>query len=277
MQIALPIIMFVFGAAIGSFLCCQVRRLHERELNHKKLGPRSICLHCHRQLKWYDNIPLFSWCMLRGRCRYCHHKIGFLEIASELGLALAFLAITLRLVLTTHAYYPQFADTFLGITAINWGIFAITLLLIISLGFLAIYDGAYGELPSFCLCIALICAIILAVVQGTYQISETGFDWSRIIMPLASALVLGGIYLALYLVSRGRWVGDGDWLLGTAIGIALGHPFLALIALLIANLSATIVSAPTVKKRGSEIHFGPFLVFAFVVTYTFSDFFISMI
>ncbi len=91
---------------------------------------------------------------------------------------------------------------------------------------------------------------------------------------LYSVLILGGTYLVLYLISKGKWVGDGDWLLGTAIGLALGHPWLAVNALFIANLTACLVMAPIVKKtHHKKIYFGPFMVVAFIIVYSFADFF----
>jgi len=248
--------MFILGAAFGSFLCCQARRLKMREEKQKKLSSRSVCLHCKKQLKWYDNIPIISWCVLRGKCRYCHKKIGILEILSELATATAFVMIGTT-INVEHA------------TWLDWLTFAAIALFTLSLVFLAIYDGMCGELPTFALIIAAILAII-AVIPGLC----TKFAP----MPFASAALFGGIYLVLYLISKGKWVGDGDWVLSAVIGLVLGHPWLALIALFISNVSACLVMYPIVKNRKDhQIYFGPFLVLAFVVTYTFSDFFISMI
>ena len=97
-------------------------------------------------------------------------------------------------------------------------------------------------------------------------------------MPLLSGLLFGGIYLALYLISKGKWVGDGDWILAGVIGLALGHPWLSMIALFVANFSACLIMYPLVKNRKNhQIYFGPFLVLSFVVVYAFSDFAMSMI
>ena len=256
MQILFLVFMFILGAAFGSFLCCQARRLKMREEKQKKLSSRSVCLHCKKQLKWYDNIPIISWCVLRGKCRYCHKKIGILEILSELATATAFVMIGTT-INVEHA------------TWLDWLTFAAIALFTLSLVFLAIYDGMCGELPTFALIIAAILAII-AVIPGLC----TKFAP----MPFASAALFGGIYLVLYLISKGKWVGDGDWVLSAVIGLVLGHPWLALIALFISNVSACLVMYPLVKNRKDhQIYFGPFLVLAFVVTYTFSDFFISMI
>ena len=264
MEIAFLILLFVLGACIGSFLCCQARRLHLKvtKQGSKKLGPRSVCLHCHYQLKWYDNLPIISWLFLRGKCRKCHAKIGVAELISELGLALSFLALGTTINLS--------ADPLI------WTIFIVTLLLTTVLAFLAIYDGLYGELPTKYLIIAIIIAIISLSLQHAQILITSGFTPELIYQPVLSVLILGGLYLVLYLVSKGKWVGDGDWLLATAIGIALGNPWLALITLFIANLLACLCALPNLKKT-KKIYLGPFLVVAFIITLTFADFFQSML
>lgn len=262
MQILFYILLFILGSCFGSFLCCQARRLHLKLAEKgKKLGARSVCLQCNYQLKWYDNIPVLSWLFLRGKCRKCGKKIGLAEFLSELGLGLAFLAL----------------GTTINPTAANilqWSIFMTTLILTISLGFLAIYDGIYGELPTTYLTISIICAIIVLCLKEWLILSDSSFTPEIIFKPLASVAILGGVYLILYLISKGKWVGDGDWILGTALGIALADPWLALIALFIANVLACLVMAPVIKHRkNKKIYFGPFMVAAFIVTLTFADFF----
>lgn len=148
-----------------------------------------------------------------------------------------------------------------------------TCLLMLVLIFLAIYDGIYGELPSFALMIAVVVAGILVAVRLAYAITILGFSFQLIWDPAVAVAILGGLYLLLYLISHGKWVGDGDWILGAIIAAALGTPWLALIVLFVSNLSATIVTLPTLKSRKShKIYFGPFLVFAYVVTLTLSNY-----
>ena len=286
MQILFLILMFVLGAVFGSFLCCQVRRLEagrsfeghpqslrgrsdERPEKERQLPPRSICLHCKKQLKWYDNIPIVSWLLLGGKCRYCHKKIGYAEIIYELGLAIAFLSLGTYFLALNGSITPDFLANFPTIEPMKWVIFITTLVLILSLAFLAIYDGLYGELPIVALVISAAIAIVMAILEAWPEFTA---------MPIASAALFGGIYLILYLISKGKWVGDGDWILAGIIGLALGHPLLSVIALFIANLSACIIMFPTVKdKKNHQVYFGPFLVLAFIITYVFSDFFISVI
>ena len=290
MQILFLIFMFVLGAALGSFLCCQVRRMEEREgafegirsaaargrareprgarplgrelpkaNGSERRGPKkpssslpiySICLHCKKKLKWYDNVPIISWCVLRGKCRFCHKKIGYAEVISELASA-----ITLTMLGTTINVETANVET--------WFQFVLITIFTLSLLFLAIYDGISGKLPT----IMLITSVILGAIAITPSLVA---NFSP--MPFISAAVFGGIYLLLYLISKGKWVGDGDWILAGGIGLVLGHPWLALMALFIANFSACLIMYPLVKnKKNHQIYFGPFLVLAFVITYTFRD------
>ena len=268
MQVMFLILLFVVGTCLGSFLCCQARRLHlytTKKSTTSQLSARSICLSCKRQLKWYDNIPILSWLLLKGKCRNCGHKIGIAEILSEVGVGLALLAIGTTI-------------NIMNATPLDWATFIATLVFTLVLCFLAIYDGIYGELPGIFLTISIICAIIVLILKEWTLLSVSPFSYENIFAPLFSILILGGLYLALYLVSKGKWVGDGDWLLGLSIGIALIHPWYALIALFLSNFFACLVMLPIIKKFGyKKIHFGPFLVIAFIVTIACSDFFISVL
>lgn len=266
MQIAFLILLFIIGSCFGSFLCCQVRRLHLRETTKgkKKLSSRSVCLSCKYKLKWYDNVPIISWLAFRGKCRKCHKKIGLAEILSEVGMGLAFLGLgtTLDIVLAS---------------SFEWSIFAVTIVLALFLGFLAIYDGLYGELPMLFLILAIISAAILMLLKICFALSINGLSSSIFLNPLGSVALLGGLYLVLYLVSKGEWVGDGDWLLGTALGLALASPWLALITLFISNTLACIVMAPAVKKsKDKHVHFGPFMIIGFAIATIFAKFFVML-
>ncbi len=253
------VFMFVMGCAFGSFFCCQARRMHLKEITAKAsktkkktafLGTRSVCLHCLKKLKWYDNIPVVSWIILRGKCRFCHKKIGVGEILSEVLVGIGFLTLATTINIETAG-------------ALEWAKFVTVMIFATVVFFLAIYDGLYGELPNLILTISILCAIITLIPQ-----MWTGF----LVDPFLSGSLYGGLYLLLYIVSKGKWVGDGDWILALSIGLALGRPWLALIALFVANFSACLVMLPLLKKsKNRQIYFGPFLVFSFVVVYALSD------
>ncbi len=260
MQIGFVALMFVLGAAIGSFLCCQVRRLELMSTKKKSLGPRSVCMNCKRKLSWYENIPIISWLVLGGKCKKCKAKIGLGELLSELGMATVFACVATTINVSTNNVQ-------------EWSIFLVAILFVSMLGFLAIYDGLYGQLPNFALYISIFLALALWLAKTWGGITcELGLDM------LFSIAILGGIYLFLTLISNGKWVGDGDWILGTAIAIALGKPWLALITLFLSNLIACVVMYPFVKSKSKkQIYFGPFLFIAYVITLTFSGFIESMV
>lgn len=241
------VLMTIFGAMMGSFLCCQVRRMQARAEGAKKIPARSICEKCRRQLRWYENVPIVSWLVLRGKCRTCGAKIGRAEILSEVLAAGTFLILALM----TLRPGMNLAD----ITAMGWGVFATELLFLSTLIFLAIYDGIFGVLPVFALVLAGFLSVIKIILAGEINI-----------LALFSVVVLGGVYLLLYVVSHGKWVGDGDYILAAAIGACLAQPFYALVALFVANFVACVTMYPMVRKnKNRQIYMGPFLAVGYVV------------
>jgi leader peptidase (prepilin peptidase)/N-methyltransferase len=85
---------FVLGAVVGSFLnVCIYRMPLDLSVNEPR---RSFCPACKKQLKWYQNIPLLSWLVLRGRCANCKSPIAFRYFVVEFVTALLFLAVWLQ-------------------------------------------------------------------------------------------------------------------------------------------------------------------------------------
>lgn len=272
MQTIFLCLLFVLGACLGSFLCCQARRLHLKTKKSKPLGSRSVCLSCKYQLKWYDNLPIFSWLYLKGKCRKCGKKIGFAEFLSEVGLASAFLLLGIGAGLGGLTF-----DT-VPIRPAEWGIFAFTLIFVTGLAFLAIYDGLYGQLPVPFLIFCAICAVVIVALREWANFSDIEIFGQNLLNLFFAVLILGGLYLILYFISKGKWVGDGDWILGTILALALSTPWLALITLFLANFLACIIMLPVAKKnRHKKIYFGPFMVVAFVIVFSFSGFFNSLL
>lgn len=264
LKIVFLVLMFVVGAAMGSFLCCQARRLKNKDLGKKKLGKRSICLKCGKRLKWYDNIPVVSWIVLRGKCRECGTKIGVAEILSELLMGVAFVWLGSKYWTETNATSWFYIET------------GLLTLIILTVGFLAIYDGLFGELPNFVLWIGVVLAGGIAIMR----LAQNNFVGEEILDLVGAMAILGGTYLILYLVSHGKWVGDGDWILGMILGATLGSSWLALVALCLANFLGCGVMLPQLKgknKRKQKIYFGPFMVAGFMISMMFADLLLSMI
>lgn len=348
MSVVFLILLFVLGACFGSFLCCTARRLRLKEQGKKPLGSRSVCLHCKHQLTWYDNLPLISWLALKGRCRHCRAKIGPAEFLSELFSALTFLLLglsflpilpTTTTLSTTALFTTACSTTTLSTTTASTPLYStiltlpellasapaftapllITLFfLTLTLLFLAIYDGLYGELPAIALTISIICAIMFLTLRAWASFSVGALSLGNLILPLLlSLLVLPGLYFVLYKLGRGKWVGDGDWLLALAIALALADPLLALLTLFFANFLACLYALPFILKSPKptkpttnstkahnstttnsvkisnstktanstpspspltlKLHFGPFLVAAFILVFAFADFFQNLL
>ena len=118
MQIMLVIIVFFFGLAIGSFLnVCIYRLPREKSI----ILPRSFCPRCRESIAWYDNIPLLSFIVLKGKCRLCHAPISFRYPLVELLVGLLFVAVHFyvidrRLSLLVIPFYWYFVASLIALT-----------------------------------------------------------------------------------------------------------------------------------------------------------------
>src|SRR5712691_9790769 len=89
----LPFFAFAIGAIVGSFLNVVI---HRYPLEESIVFPASRCPKCGTRIRWYDNIPIVSWIVLRGRCRACRESITLRYPLVELANALFYLAICIR-------------------------------------------------------------------------------------------------------------------------------------------------------------------------------------
>src|SRR5215813_12299945 len=96
MDFVLPLV-FVPGLAIGSFLGVVAARL---PLRRSIVRPGSACMSCEKEIAWYDNVPVLSYGLLRGRCRKCGVRIPPRDLAIELTTALLLVACLLAFGLT---------------------------------------------------------------------------------------------------------------------------------------------------------------------------------
>jgi len=99
---------FVLGLLFGSFLNVCISRLPPHE---SLWSPRSHCPNCQATIRWYDNIPLLSWMLLRARCRECKQPISWRYPAVELAMGLLFVLCG-RLLVGGYLAYAQFGEPF---------------------------------------------------------------------------------------------------------------------------------------------------------------------
>ncbi len=235
----LPIFIFIIGLSLGSFLSVVIIRLSRQEKGI--VSGRSHCPDCNHQLAWYDLIPLLSYLLIRGSCRYCHRKISVIYPIIELSTALA-------LVL----YFYRLNYTF-DFSTILQSIFIIILLSVIFSDFL------YFIIPDK----IIIPAIALAVL---YQLL---FHRLEILGLLITGLVLGGIFAIIFIVSHGKWVGFGDVKLLMLIGFLFGYPLGFLVVLISIWLGALWGIGLMILKRATMKTALPFGIFLSVISIIF--------
>lgn len=266
--------LIIIGLCMGSFVGATVWRFRATLLDYdkkngekvneneykklKKLSfksffkDRSVCLNCSYKLKWYDLIPIFSWISLSGKCRNCKKPIGYLEPILEITMAIFFVL--------SYTFWPFPLDSSLAILQfILWLTAGITLAIIF------VYDMKWLEIPTILnyLFIGLGFLYALTNLFGSLDLTNRLFSLS------VSILILSGLYLFIYLVSKKRWIGFGDVLLGLGMALFLIDWELSYIALFSANLIGCLVILPGMLtgklKRTSKVPFGPFLILGLVL------------
>lgn len=255
------IIVFLLGSIFGSFACCQAWRIHEKS-EGRNLGKRSVCINCGEKLKWYDNIPIISWFLLRGKCRNCKAKIGKAEILSELGLGLVFFAIAYK--------YFSGLETVMSFFSSPVELLVQPLILLVAFIIywtILVYDAKWGELP-----------VTLMLIEIPFAVAFQFAVGGDLVKTAVGTGLLTGIYYLLYFFSKEKVVGGGDWILCISISIFLGHWCLAIIELFLSNFTASIFSAPqALKKEKKPIPFGPFLILSMLVIVLLSDYLLKFL
>ena len=279
-DILIYVALVMVGAACGSFAGAQLWRLRASQLvedkeagekvnekEYKRLLPltkqkglkdRSIDLDTGKQLAWYDLIPIASWLALRGKSRYSGKPIGIFEFLMEIGVAVFFVL--------TYVFWPSPLTSPIEIAK-----FVIWLIAGVILAIQFATDYKWQILWTW-----LSCALIaLGFVYAALTIISAPDTWDAFVSVAGSVSILGGLYFILYLVSRERWVGLGDAILGLGLGLLLADWMLAFIALFMANLIGTIVVlvgfATRKIKRGQHVPFGPFFIAGTIIALLFGD------
>jgi prepilin signal peptidase PulO-like enzyme (type II secretory pathway) len=208
---------------------------------------RSVCLHCGHTLAWYDLVPLASWLFLKGKCRYCHKKIGATEPVLELAVGVAFAV--------SYFFWPTVIDTPLEIAQ-----FVLWLVAIVGFAILTVYDLKWFLLPNK----VVFPLIGLGAVYSLLILTEQNFHPAILIHIFGAVLVLSGFYYAIYVLSKEQWVGFGDVKLCLALALFLGNWQLGVLTLFLANVIGTLYVLPMMFRkqldRQSRIPFGPLLI-----------------
>ena len=217
-------LVFIFGLCFGSFANVCIYRLPK---NKQVLTNRSVCLKCKKKIKWFDNIPLFSFLFLNGKCRSCKEKIPLQYFIIEFLAGLGFLFIFLSF----DNYY------------------SIILLMVLFLIYLMILfiDLKHFIIPD----ILNYGIIVLAIIKNFLPNLDLIFT-QDIKLSLAGGIVgYLSIWLIIYLhkqIRKKEGMGLGDAKLMAGIGLLFGWQSIPLV-LFIASLLALFVTIPSPMKK----------------------------
>jgi len=199
--------------------------------------PRSHCPHCTHAICWYENIPVFSWLMLRGKCRKCKHAIGIRYPLVEIATAALF----------------GWCISHWGFTPIGWAWCAFSAVLLS----LALIDWDTTYLPDS-MTLPLVWSGLLVSALGWSQVSLSDAFWGA----AAGYLSLWSIYWLFKLVTGKEGMGYGDFKLFAALGAWFGWQALIPIILISSIIGAIVGIVMKLRARlrdGGYIPFGPFL------------------
>jgi leader peptidase (prepilin peptidase)/N-methyltransferase len=231
------IAIFILGSIIGSFLSVLITRIESGKKGI--LNGRSECPHCNKTLQWFDLIPILSFILLKGKCRYCQKAISYFYPALEIITGLVFL-------LT----YLKFSNS-PTLTAVWLIIFSLSIAI-------AFYDAKTQEVPTKLSIPLIAISIILSLLYLPVSIYDS----------IQGAILGFGFFYLQYFFSKGKWTGLGDADIGLIIGILLG-PLLLIQTLLSAYMLGALFGILLIltknKTLQSKIAFGPFLILALIL------------
>ena len=249
MTVLLSVLSFLIGAAVGSFINVIADRL---PAGKSIISPPSHCSECQYKITAIDNIPIFSYLWLRGKCRNCGATIPMRLFWVELGTAVLF----------AFLYWHYGPGWELALVTLYCCLFIILLLI----------DLEHGILPNKIVYPGIIIAIVIAVLGSIFgfepgYVAETGFRLWIVDTAIGGGIGFGLLFV-IALLSRGG-MGWGDVKLAALIGMVTGFP-LVFIAMLLATISggltAAILLLAKLKGRKDAIPFGPFLSLATMAT-----------
>ncbi|HXD61012.1 MAG TPA: prepilin peptidase [Lacisediminihabitans sp.] len=250
-MIAISLGVGVIGLVIGSFLNVVIYRV---PLKESIVSPPSACPNCGHTIRGYDNIPVLSWLVLRGRCRDCHARISVRYPLVELGTAILFMIVALHFGPALLA-----AKTTPMVGSAVFALLAYLYLAAISVA-LALIDLDVRRLPNaIVLPSYLVGAVLLAAA------SVLGADYEALLRAVIGCGALGLAYLLMALVSPGG-MGFGDVKLAGVLGLFLGWlgwgPLAvgAIAAFLLGGIFGIILILTRRGGRKTAIPFGPWML-----------------
>jgi len=279
------IVLAVAGLCFGSFVNALVWRLHQQEPRAKNQKPktkksklsakdfqlrtqqnlsilrgRSICPKCGHELAIPDLVPVFSWLILRGHCRYCKKPISRQYPVVEVVMTAVFAA--------SYYWWPGGVNT-----GADWLVLATWLAASVGLLALAVYDFKWMLLPNKILYPTAAVAFGGKLAEILLFSENKAHSWGLLALSL---FVASGIFWVLFEISKGKWIGFGDVRLGLITGTLLATPVKSLLMIFLASFLGVVASLPALagsraKFLKHRLPYGPFLITATAVLVLFGD------
>ncbi len=256
------IVLFI-GLMLGSFINALVFRMHEKSNKKYKKNNlsiftgRSICPNCKHILSATDLVPVISWLMLKGKCRYCKTSISIQYPVVELLSAVLFGI--------SYIFWPYGFDLLGSTQLVVW------LVMVVGFISLSIYDLKWLILPNR----AVLILTLLAVSDILIITVLSSHHYRDAMLAVLSGIIIFGFFWCLFIISSGEWIGGGDVKIGFLLGLLAGTPFKSFLIIFLASLMGTLLFAPSLvmKKRkiNSHIPFGPFLILATFIVFLFGN------
>lgn len=258
LQVMIGLAFSLMGLFLGSFSNVLVYRLSE----HKSLfrPSRSFCPTCGNEIKWYDNIPLISYIVLRGKCRNCKEKISIRYPLIELiGLLIGIGCFLFNYWNPVQVEGIQYGFTFI----FNYKTIIYFFMCILLLN-IALVDFKTFEIPFELSIPFILCCVGLFIGEA---VNNPTWDYLQyyvygFVGPLA---FFGLIYLLPYLIKKVEVIGLGDVILYVFIGLAFNVWYI-LVIIAVSSLICSIVGIIQKHKGGeSVLAFGPYIAVATVL------------
>jgi leader peptidase (prepilin peptidase) / N-methyltransferase len=258
-SVVVVLLIFALGASVGSFLNVVIYRL---PAGQSLLHPPSRCPNCGKRLKFYDNVPVWGWLKLKGRCRYCHHPIArryvLVESATGALFVLAFWAFSLSLPLLGY-----------------WAFFSWLMAL-------ALIDLDTLTLPNSLTQSGLIAGLAFQALLGwTHSGTIAGTinqGWIGVVGVVVGIWVFDAITILGSIAFGQTAMGGGDAKLAAMMGAWLGWRHLLLAGFLGCVLGAIVGGGALMLRllsRRQPMPFGPFLAVGAVLTAFWGDAIVS--
>jgi prepilin signal peptidase PulO-like enzyme (type II secretory pathway) len=254
-------VLLVVGLCMGSFVNALIWRVHEQSRTKKTskelsvIHGRSMCPHCRHELAVIDLIPVLSWLMLRGRCRYCGKPISPQYPLVEL--------ITAGLFVASYIWWPM------AFSGAQTAIFVLWLGLLTGFMALIVYDLRWMLLPDRIMAPLSVLAIAVAVIA----ILSAHRPLEALLNTIGAVVIGGGVFYVLFQYSKGKWIGGGDVKLGWLLGLIAATPARSVLFIFLGALFGSLSSLPLLfmgrARRNTVIPFGPFLIIALIVVQLF--------